>query len=99
MSWNWMNALWPQKKLRHWNIVMYTRQGCHLCEQAWQHLERARQRYEFALCQVDVDDDPQLVHEHGGCVPVVVVNDRVRFRGVVNPVLLRRLLEAGDKGT
>jgi len=27
---------------------------------------------------------------------VVTVNGRVRFRGRVNPVLLRRLLRAGD---
>jgi len=77
------------------DIMMYTRQGCHLCEQAWEQLEQARQRYGFALRQVDIDGDAQLVREYGECVPVVVVNGRVRFRGVVNRVLLRRLLEGG----
>ncbi|HEY7425588.1 MAG TPA: glutaredoxin family protein [Gemmataceae bacterium] len=77
------------------DIVMYTRQGCHLCEQAWKQLEQARRRYGFALRQVDIDSEVQLVREYGECVPVVVVNGRVRFRGLVNRVLLRRLLEGG----
>ena len=98
MSWNWLKALWPSKKLPHWQVVMYTRQGCHLCEQAWLLLDQARQRYEFALRQVDVDTEPRLREAYGDCVPVVVVNDRVRFRGVINPLLLKRLLDAGERG-
>jgi glutaredoxin len=91
MSWDWLNFWRPQKKLTDWNVVMYTRQGCHLCEQAWQQLEQAQHQYHFALQQVDVDADTELVREYGECVPVVVVNGRVRFRGVINPVLLKRL--------
>lgn len=95
MSWNWLTFWRPQKTCSEWDVVMYTRQGCHLCEQAWQQLEQARQRYHFALSQVDVDADAQLAREYGECAPVVVVNGRVRFRGIVNPVLLQRLLEGG----
>lgn len=74
------------------DVVMYTRQGCHLCDQAWQQLERAKKRYGFALRQVDIDGDPLLVREYGECVPVVTIDGKVRFRGVVNRVLLERLL-------
>jgi glutaredoxin len=91
MSWNWLTFWRPRKQFTHWNVVMYTRQGCHLCEQAWQQLEKAQQQYHFALHQVDVDADLQLAREYGKCVPVVVVNGRVRFRGILNPVLLKRL--------
>jgi glutaredoxin len=107
MSWDWLNfrrralggtgipACAAQAGMpvppSQWNVVMYTRQGCHLCEQAWRQLERAQQDYRFALHQVDVDTDAQLAREHGECVPVVVVNGRVRFRGIINPVLLKRL--------
>jgi hypothetical protein len=76
----------------HQDVVMYTRQGCHLCEQAWQQLERARQRYGFTLRQMDVDGDPQLVRDFGECVPVVTIDGKVRFRGMINRVLLERLL-------
>lgn len=71
---------------------MYTRQGCHLCEQAWQQLERSQKRYGFSLRQVEIDGDPQLVRDYGECVPVVTIDGKVRFRGAVNRVLLERLL-------
>ena len=36
----------------------------------------------------------KLVRDFGNCVPVVVVNDKVRFRGHINEVLLQRILDA-----
>jgi glutaredoxin len=81
------------------HVVLYTRRGCHLCEQVWGQLEAARRRHGFALEAVDVDSDPALAAAHGLQVPVVAVNGKVRFRGVVNPVLLNRLFRAGgDSG-
>jgi hypothetical protein len=74
-------------------VCMFTRQGCHLCETAWRDLEKARTQWEFQLEAVDVDGDPELAARYGDCVPVVTVNDKVRFRGVVNAVLLHRLLK------
>jgi glutaredoxin len=74
---------------------MYTRQGCHLCETAWQRLQDAQQRHGFALTARDVDQNPQLAAQYGECVPVVTVNGKVRFRGAVNSVLLERLLKQG----
>jgi glutaredoxin len=78
------------------DVVMYTRQGCHLCEDAWQVLEQARRRFDFALRQVDVDSDPALAEQHGLSVPVVTIDGKVHFRGHVNPVLLARVLRAGS---
>ncbi len=72
---------------------MYTRYGCHLCAVAWQLLQREQQRHGFALTAVDVDGDPELMARYGNWVPVVTVNGRVRFRGGVNEILLRRLLK------
>jgi glutaredoxin len=92
MPWDWLKSLWSRKKRSDHDIIMYTRQGCHLCEQAWKQLEAARQRYGFELRQVDVDGDPQLVCAYGECVPVVTIDGKVRFRGAVNRVLLERLL-------
>jgi glutaredoxin len=74
-------------------VVLYTRAGCHLCEEAHATLERARRRHGFQLRAVDVDSDPALVEAHGLCVPVVTVDGTVRFRGAVNAVLLERLFQ------
>jgi hypothetical protein len=80
--------------LEHLHIIVYTRCGCHLCDVAWQSLERAQSRYRFKLTAVDVDGDAELAARYGEQVPVVTVNGKLRFRGTVNAVLLERLLRA-----
>ncbi|MBX9789252.1 MAG: glutaredoxin family protein [Pirellulales bacterium] len=71
-------------------VVVYSRVGCHLCEQAVDLLVRHGLRPET----IDVDTSDYLAAEYGDCVPVVAFDGRVRFRGRVNPLLLRRLLRA-----
>jgi glutaredoxin len=87
--WSWLWGRYPERE-----IVMYTRQGCHLCEEAWEILQRARQRFACTLRQVDVDSDPALAERYGTQVPVVAINGKVHFHGRVNAVLLHRLLRA-----
>jgi glutaredoxin len=96
---SWLRSWWPwrRRRLTQWQVLMYTRQGCHLCEHAWELLCEAQRRYGFALSEADVDVEPALKAEYGEQVPVIVVNGRVRFRGVVNRILLERLLAAGER--
>jgi glutaredoxin len=70
------------------HVVLYTRQGCHLCDDAHELLRR------FGLTPelVDIDADPQLQAQFDTCVPVVAIDGKVRFRGRINEVLLRRIL-------
>jgi hypothetical protein len=96
MSWIWL-TFWRGRRentLVHWRVVLYTRVGCHLCEDAWTQLEKARARHGFALTKVDVDTDVSLAARFGLEVPVIEVNGKVRFRGIVNAVLLQRLFDA-----
>ena len=69
-------------------IVVYTRAGCHLCDQAAALLASHGLRFEV----VDIDADPQLRAQYDECVPVVMIDGRERFRGRINELLLRRLL-------
>ena len=85
---------WRRRNLEHLQVQMFTRAGCHLCDEARQILESARQQYGFTLQAVDVDTDPELISQYGDCVPVVLVDGKVRFRGRINSVLLSRLLRA-----
>ncbi len=68
--------------------ILYTRQGCHLCEDARAILAR----HGLTVRSIDIDTDPQLQARYTQCVPVVVIDGRERFRGRVDEVLLRRLL-------
>jgi hypothetical protein len=87
---------WQKKQALPLHVVQYTRRGCHLCDQAWMLLERYQRRYGFRLDAVDVDSNPDLAALHGDWVPVVTVNGKVRFRGRVNEVLLKRVLDASS---
>lgn len=69
-------------------IVLYTRQNCHLCHQAQAILES----YALAFQAVDIDADALLRELYDACVPVVMIDGQVRFRGRIDEVLLRRLL-------
>jgi glutaredoxin len=71
-------------------VVVYTRQGCHLCDDAYALLVQHGYRPE----KVDVDTRSELADEFGNCVPVVVIDGKIRFRGRVNPVLLKRLKDS-----
>jgi len=43
---------------------------------------------------IDVDTDETLRQRYDQCVPVVVIDGRERFRGKVDPRLLRRILRS-----
>jgi len=79
-------------------VTVYTRDGCGCCHKALDLVNGYRRRHGFLVDEVDVDSDPALAAEHGLSVPVVAVDGKVRFRGVVNPVLFERLLRAGAAG-
>lgn len=76
---------WSQPDPR---VVLYTRRDCCLCDSAYHVL----QQHGLVPELIDVDGDPQLLEQFGDCVPVVEIDGQIRFRGRVDPVLLRRLL-------
>jgi glutaredoxin len=78
----------------HLTFTVYTRAQCCCCHKAIDVLEEAQHRFGFTIEEVDVDRDPNLVARFDTEVPVVAINGKVRFRGVVNPALLDRLLLA-----
>ncbi len=77
-------------------VTVYTRRDCCCCHTAIDLLETFRRKYNLVIESIDVDDDPALVAAHGLSVPVVAIDGKVRFKGVVNPVLLKRLLDANS---
>jgi glutaredoxin len=70
-------------------VVLYTRAGCCLCDDAEALLVRHGVRPRL----VDIDQDPALREQFTNCVPVVEIDGQVRFRGRINEVLLKRLLQ------
>ena len=69
-------------------VLLYTRAGCHLCEEALQILGR----HGLIVRKIDIDAQSELKPLYDQCVPVVVIDGQERFRGRVDEVLLKRLL-------
>ena len=77
-------------------VTVYTRAGCHLCEEAERVLRAEQAAAGFALELVDVDGNPELARRYGVRVPVVAVDGEELFEYEVPPDLLRaRLGRAG----
>ena len=70
-------------------VLLFTRAGCHLCEEA----ETLLVRHGLSPQKLDIDSRPELREKYDTCVPVVVIDGKERFRGQVNEVLLKRLLK------
>lgn len=70
------------------NVILYTRTGCHLCAEALATL----QHHGLQPTLQDIDAAEVLREQFNTCVPVVEIDGKIRFRGKVDPVLLRRLL-------
>ena len=75
-------------------VTVFTRAGCHLCDVAIELLKTRARRHKLRISTVDITDDPTLLEQFGETIPVVRIEDRDRFFGVVDPVLLDRLLNS-----
>jgi len=78
----------------HWQVTVYSRGHCGCCEKALALLEQHQRRHGFAIDVVDVDQHPELKAKYDTTVPVVAIDGKKRFKGVINPVLLERLIAA-----
>ncbi|RPI21421.1 MAG: DUF2085 domain-containing protein [Chloroflexota bacterium] len=54
-------------------VTLYSRQDCHLCDQAKEDLDSLRSQIPHELVVVDVDQDPKFQRKYGEQVPVVEV--------------------------
>jgi glutaredoxin len=72
------------------DVILYSRKQCHLCDQALQTLDE----HGLTPSLVDIDSNEQLRNQFDTCVPVVEINGQIRFRGRVDPVLLRRIMRS-----
>ena len=78
--------------VRFTRAVLYTREGCHLCDDVRDVLARYSE-WLPPVEDIDIDTDPKLVERFGTTIPVVELDGRVRFNGRVNEPLLRRMIE------
>ena len=65
-----------QQKAR---VILYTRPGCHLCEEAKEQILAADCSDSYLLEEVNIDSDPALVKRYGMKIPVITINGAGAF--------------------
>ena len=73
-------------------VTLYTRVGCHLCEEAKAQMENLLREFGATLREVDIDRDPSLRAEYDHDVPVIFLGDKKVAKHRVDLAQLRRQL-------
>lgn len=79
------------------HVRLYSRPGCHLCEDALSLLESMREDYNFLLEEVNIDEDPALKERLGHQIPVVTVDGGNRVASTITADRLKRAFERALK--
>ena len=66
-------------------VLMYSRPGCGLCDEARSVILRERERTPFVYREVDISGDDALELEYGIRIPVVLIDGQERFEIRVDP--------------
>jgi glutaredoxin len=62
------------------NVILYTRPGCHLCEEAKEEMLAANCADEYELEEVNIETDAALKERYGWEIPVIVINGVKAFK-------------------
>jgi glutaredoxin len=73
-------------------VVLYTREGCHLCNDALAILERVRAEQPFELDTLDIERDDDLLRRYLERIPVVELDGEELFQFFIDEDELRRRL-------
>jgi len=77
-------------------VTIYSRPGCHLCDEAIQALYESGCTERCALHEVNIEDDPELEAKYGHDIPVILIDGVEAFRHHVSAKDFRERLKRRD---
>ena len=75
-------------------VVLYSKPGCHLCEEMKEEMNRAACAELYELEEVDIEDDPDLFTKYRYEIPVLSINGVEAFRYHLQADAFRNYIEA-----
>jgi glutaredoxin len=75
-------------------LIIYSRPGCHLCDDMKAVIRRAAETIPLHLSEVDISTDPELETRYGLEIPVLLVNGRKAAKYRVGEQELVRILQS-----
>jgi glutaredoxin len=74
-------------------VTLYTRPGCHLCEEAKTAVAPLLREFHAVLCEVNIENDAVLLQRYGWDIPVIFIGARKAAKHRVDVEQFRRQLE------
>ena len=79
------------------DVTLYTRPGCHLCEEAKAAIAPLLREFDAALHEVNIDEDTVLKERYGWDIPVIFIGQRKAAKHRVDLAqFCKQLQEAGS---
>ena len=74
------------------HVIIYSRPGCHLCDEAKATIQNAGCSDRFSLEEINIESDDELLRKYKYDIPVVTIDGVERFRHRVNVAEFIRLI-------
>ncbi|HZV89806.1 MAG TPA: glutaredoxin family protein [Candidatus Binatus sp.] len=74
-------------------VTLYTRPGCHLCEEAKAAIAPLLREFGAALREINIENDPALEERYGWEIPVVFIGQRKAAKHRVDVEQFRQQLQ------
>ena len=81
------------------HVIVYSRPGCHLCDEAKAAIEHAGCSDQFTLEEINIESDDELLRKYKYDIPVIAIDGiesfihrvdpgefRTRIKGIKNPI-------------
>jgi glutaredoxin len=78
------------------HVIIYSRPGCHLCDEAKRAIESAQCDDQYTLEVIDIESDGELLRRYRYDIPVVTINGEEAFRHRVTAEEFRRRLNRNE---
>jgi glutaredoxin len=91
-----MNGHSEDSRLEHarpLEVTLYTRPGCHLCEEAKALIQPLLLEYGATLREINIDEDRELTSLYGLDIPVIFIGKHKAAKHRVDPRQFRCQLE------
>ena len=67
------------------HVIVYSRPGCHLCDEAKAVMENSGLSDHFTLEEVNIESDAELLRKYKYDIPVITIDGEEAFRHRVDP--------------
>jgi glutaredoxin len=83
----------PTKSRSGPDVTLYSRPGCHLCDEAKAAIAPLLREFRVSLREIDIEGDPILMERFGCDIPVIYIGRKKAAKHRVNLKQFRRQLQ------